>query len=64
MNDFKNCVKIESSFRDDGLIIPRKGQCKIELKDGFADITVKFRKDKLYFNEKIEQATLKHKVII
>jgi hypothetical protein len=62
MNDFKKCLKIESTFIEDKLIIPRKGECKIEIKDGCGELILRFKKDLKYFDSVDELILIHHKV--
>ena len=47
------CLQIESSFKDDDLLYPKKGECKFEYdhKQQFLTIYLKKRKENICFDK-------------
>ena len=51
MVDYFQCARIETSFSGDNLNIPKKGECKLLIENNFGKLFIKFKKDKIYFDE-------------
>lgn len=62
MNQIFKCKEMESSIRDDGLIIPQKGECKMTYKENIIELEIIVDKEKILFNEIVEKRTIRHKV--
>lgn len=63
MTEFIKCLRIESSFIEDDLIVPKKGYLKLEITDS-ATIILKIKTSKGLIDSKKEQKTIKRKVLI
>ena len=55
MNDFKKCLRIESSIHEDNLMIPKKGEMSLEIKEQFGVLKLRFQKKSCLFDSAIEQ---------
>ena len=58
------CLEIFSSFKDDQLTIPKKGQCNIHIDNTneICYINLIFTMDKEFFDQNFEHQLKKHKV--
>lgn len=66
MNDFFLCSKIESTFKNDCLTMPKKGYCRLDIENdkSFGTLVLRHLKDKVYFSQKNDEFHLScHKVI-
>jgi hypothetical protein len=64
MNNFSKCFIIESTYIEDKLIIPRNGECKLEIRDGYGDLFLRFKNERPYFDSEDEQILINHKVLV
>ena len=53
MSEYYKCLKIESSFRDDYLNLPKKGECKlfVDFEKNYRILFLKIQKDKIFFDQ-------------
>ena len=60
-----DCLEIYSTFKDDELLITKKGQCEIEIdnKNKILYIKILTKKDRIFYNENFEYHIINHKVI-
>lgn len=62
MNNFKNCLNIESSFPEDNLFIPRKGEISLEICESSGILKLKFLNKHCFFDSKIDIKVIEKKV--
>jgi hypothetical protein len=62
MNAFFKCLKIESSFIEDDLIIPKKGEVCLEIDEDSAALKLRFKAKKGLFDSAEELKTIERKV--
>ena len=60
--NFKLAKLIESSFIEDNLIIPKKGECKLELAENFAILFLKIKEEKKLFEDEEKEQIITHNV--
>jgi hypothetical protein len=63
MNNYKNCLKIESTFPEDDLLIPQKGEISLEINENSGILKLKFINKKHFFDSQIEHKVIEKKVI-
>jgi hypothetical protein len=62
MNTFIKCVKIESSFTEDDLIIPTKGEISLEINNEIATLKIRFKSKKNIYDSEEDMKTIERQV--
>lgn len=62
MENSFSCI-IESSIAEDGLVIPKRGQCKINSLGDFVEIVFLIKEDTLLYDLAIREKIVKRKVL-
>jgi hypothetical protein len=66
MDDFFKCSKMESTFKNDFLTMPKKGHCSLDIENdnSFGTLVLNHLKDRVYFSQKNDEWHIScHKVI-
>ena len=62
MNEYMKCYKIESSFGEDNLIIPKAGEVLLLIVEYYALVKIKFLSCDYLFDKQIEEKCIERNV--
>jgi hypothetical protein len=63
MEQFYECTKIQVFSNESELLVPKKGDCMLNINENYGTLVLKFRKEKKFFDSKNEDETITHKVL-